>query len=51
MFAGASLKAGDILVSKDGTIGKLALVPPELEGCNITQHVLRVCAFESIDAT
>ncbi len=41
-FKAASLKTGDILVSKDGTIGKVAFVPPELEGGNITQHVLRV---------
>jgi type I restriction enzyme S subunit len=41
-FAAATLKAGDILISKDGTIGKVAIVPPELEGGNITQHVLRL---------
>jgi type I restriction enzyme, S subunit len=42
LFARATLRAGDVLVSKDGTIGKVAIVPPELEGGNITQHVLRV---------
>lgn len=41
-FARATLLAGDVLVSKDGTIGKVAIVPPDLEGGNITQHVLRV---------
>jgi type I restriction enzyme S subunit len=40
-FKKASLKSGDLLISKDGTIGKVAIVPPELEGGNITQHVLR----------
>lgn len=43
-FKRSILVAGDILVSKDGTIGKVALVPPELEGGNINQHVLRVAA-------
>jgi type I restriction enzyme S subunit len=41
-FSRATLAAGDILISKDGTIGKVALVPPELEGGNITQHVIRL---------
>jgi type I restriction enzyme S subunit len=43
-FKRATLSEGDILVSKDGTIGKVAIVPPELEGGNITQHVLRFSA-------
>lgn len=41
-FARATLRGGDLLVSKDGTIGRVAIVPPELEGGNITQHVIRV---------
>jgi type I restriction enzyme, S subunit len=49
MFSGASLIGGDILVSKDGTIGKVAIVPPELEGGNITQHMMRVCPLPGID--
>jgi len=40
-FARATLMEGDILISKDGTIGRVAIVPPELEGGNITQHVMR----------
>lgn len=40
-FARATLAAGDILISKDGTIGRVAVVPPELAGGNITQHVMR----------
>jgi type I restriction enzyme S subunit len=40
-FSRARLHAGDILISKDGTIGRVAVVPPELEGGNITQHVIR----------
>jgi type I restriction enzyme S subunit len=48
LFSRAILRAGDILISKDGTIGKVALVPPELEGGNITQHVLRFSPSEHI---
>lgn len=40
-FTRATLKAGDLLISKDGTIGRVAIVPPELEGGNITQHLVR----------
>ncbi len=40
-FKKTTLATGDLLVSKDGTIGKTAFVPPELVGGNITQHVLR----------
>lgn len=40
-FAKTTLTADDLLISKDGTIGKTAFVPPELAGGNITQHMLR----------
>jgi type I restriction enzyme S subunit len=40
-FARATLVPGDLLVSKDGTIGRVAVVPPELAGGNITQHLVR----------
>jgi len=40
-FSKTTLDEGDLLISKDGTIGKTAFVPPELKGGNITQHVLR----------
>lgn len=40
-FAKATLAAGDVLISKDGTIGRVAVVPPQLAGGNITQHVMR----------
>jgi type I restriction enzyme, S subunit len=36
------LKADDIILSIVGTIGKVALVPPELEGGNITQSSVRI---------
>lgn len=38
----ASLKTGDVLLSIVGTIGKVALVPAELEGGNITQSSVRI---------
>ncbi|HTQ48486.1 MAG TPA: restriction endonuclease subunit S [Polyangiaceae bacterium] len=40
-FSKTRLTDGDLLVSKDGTIGKTAFVPAVLAGGNITQHVLR----------
>src|SRR6185436_10370668 len=49
VFQRSVLSAGDILVSKDGTIGKVAFVPPELEGGNINQHVLRVRASRHVN--
>lgn len=49
LFSRATLRAGDILISKDGTIGKVAFVPPELEGGNITQHVLRLSPTPEVE--
>lgn len=40
-FSRATLACGDLLISKDGTIGRVAVVPKELEGGNITQHLVR----------
>ena len=48
-FSRTTLAEGDLLVSKDGTIGKTAFVPPELVGGNITQHVLRFPISTVID--
>ena len=48
-FEKTRLFAGDILVTKDGTIGKTAIVPAELEGGNITQHVIRLGAHRCLD--
>jgi type I restriction enzyme S subunit len=36
------LRAGDILLTIVGTIGEVAIVPPELEGANITQSSCRI---------
>ena len=38
----AALQAGDVLLSIVGTIGKVAIAPPELEGGNITQSSCRI---------
>ena len=47
-FARATLAPGDVLISKDGTIGRVAVVPPQLAGGNITQHVMRAPIHELI---
>ena len=36
------LRSGDLLITIRGTTGRLAVVPPELEGANITQDTARV---------
>lgn len=41
-FKRSSLRHGDILVSIRGTFGRVALVPPDLEGGNVTQDTARV---------
>lgn len=41
-YARSALKAGDVILSIVGTIGKVALVPAALEGGNITQSSVRI---------
>jgi type I restriction enzyme S subunit len=41
-YARASLKAGDLLLAIRGTYGRVAEVPPELDGGNITQDTVRL---------
>ena len=48
-FEKTRLEVNDLLVSKDGTVGKTAFVPEGLEGGNITQHVLRFPVSNVID--
>ena len=36
------LRSGDLVITIRGTTGRLAVVPPELEGANITQDTARV---------
>jgi type I restriction enzyme S subunit len=38
----STLRGGDLLLSIVGTIGKVAIVPPELTGANITQSSVRI---------
>jgi type I restriction enzyme S subunit len=47
-YARSTLKSGDLLLSIVGTIGKVATVPPELEGGNITQSSCRIRADERV---
>jgi type I restriction enzyme, S subunit len=42
------LKAGDVLLTIRGTTGRLAVVPPELEGANITQDTARVAVRKGV---
>ena len=41
-FKRSRLKAGDILLSIRGTVGRLVVIPPELEVANITQDSARL---------
>jgi type I restriction enzyme S subunit len=48
-YARASLKAGDLLLAIRGTYGRVAVVPPELEGGNITQDTVRLDISAQVD--
>ncbi len=43
------LRAGDLLISIRGTVGRVAEVPPELEGANITQDTARLTVRSAHD--
>ncbi|MFJ3449558.1 restriction endonuclease subunit S [Pseudomonas sichuanensis] len=43
----SSLRAGDVLISIRGHVGRLAVVPKELEGANITQDTARLATNSS----
>jgi type I restriction enzyme S subunit len=47
----ASLKSGDLLLAIRGTYGRVAVVPVELEGGNITQDTARLDVSSSVDQT
>lgn len=46
----ASLKAGDVLLAIRGSYGRVAVVPAELDGGNITQDTARLAAMPGVDA-
>ncbi len=48
-YSRASLRPGDVLLSIVGTIGKVAVVPPELDGANITQSSVRIRPGTAVD--
>jgi len=50
-FARARLRRGDVLVAIRGSIGEGALVPPALDGANITQDVARVSPRAGIESS
>ena len=41
-YSRSKLNTGDIILSIRGTIGRLAMIPPELQGANITQDTARL---------
>lgn len=47
-YARASLIPGDLLLAIRGSYGRAAIVPPELDGANITQDSARIAAHPDI---
>lgn len=47
-YARASLRPGDLLLSIRGTYGRVAVVPPELDGANITQDTARLAILPQL---
>jgi type I restriction enzyme S subunit len=48
-FARARLRTGDLLLSIRGTVGRLIVIPSELEGANITQDSARLSIQECLN--
>lgn len=46
----STLRAGDLLISIRGHVGRLAFVPPSLDGANITQDTARLAIPDQVDA-
>jgi type I restriction enzyme, S subunit len=44
------LKAGDLLLSIRGHVGRMAIVPSDLEGANIAQDSARLATVDSVEA-
>lgn len=43
------MKAGEIVYSIRGSYGDVEIVPPELDGCNLTQDTARISPEEGVD--
>ena len=50
-FARARLRYGDILLSIRGTVGRVCVVPRELEGANITQDTARLSIQPALNSS
>jgi type I restriction enzyme S subunit len=50
-YARSRLRTDDIVFAIRGAVGACAIVPPEVEGANITQDVARVAPAVGVDAT
>jgi type I restriction enzyme S subunit len=48
-YSRARLRNGDVLISIRGTIGRICVVPPELDGANITQDTARLSIQADLD--
>lgn len=48
-YARASLRPGDLLLAIRGSYGRVAIVPSELDGANITQDSARIAVHDCID--
>lgn len=50
-FKRSRLRTGDLLMSIRGTVGRMVVVPPELEAANITQDTARLSIQPEISST
>lgn len=48
-YARASLRSGDVLLAIRGSYGRVAIIPPELDGANITQDSARIASHPALD--
>jgi type I restriction enzyme, S subunit len=46
----SKLKAGDLLLSIRGHVGRMAIVPPCLDGANITQDTARLATVDTLES-
>lgn len=48
-YARSRLKAGDLVISIRGGIGDIEIVPPEIDGANLTQDAARIAPNDGVD--